>query len=241
MQVEIILKKEDIVTEKIIGCTVVVIDVLRATSTMVNALYNGCREIIVVSSPEEAFYLKKLYSAKTVLGGERKRKRLPGFELGNSPLEYVRSVIGNRVIIFTTTNGTELITKCALAEKIIIGSFLNAEAVTDYLKDHNKIILACAGTRGTFSLEDFLLAGYLSWLIKKKYTGAIFCDKCYEAIDWFKKMDNSLVDILKKTPHGQSLIDIGLKDDIQFCLQKNITEIIPQVKTRSFYSRIQIN
>ncbi len=239
MVIDVILKKEDIISYNLSGNIVVAIDILRATTTMVNAFKNGCQEIIAVSSIEEAFYLKKLYGDRVVLGGERNRERVPGFDLGNSPREYTPEKIGGKVVVFTTTNGTDLINRCAKAKNILIGSFLNAGAIVNYLAEEEKIIFACAGTRGYFSLEDYLFAGYLSYLLQKKYNNIILSDQCQKAVMLFKIMENDLEGILEKTPHGQALIDIGLNGDIAYCVKKNIVDIVPKVKGNGFFIRIQ--
>lgn len=239
MNINLIIKKEEILPREMSGKVVVVIDVLRATSTMVNALKNGCKEIIAVATVEEALILKKRLGTKAVLGGERKKQKLPGFDFGNSPREYTPNKIFDRVLVFSTTNGTGLINLCIHAKDTIIGSFMNARSVVRYLRDAKEVVLACAGTKGYFSLEDYLLAGYMSLLIATEYPRSLLCEECQKAMGLYKRIEIDMEGILIKTPHGQGLVALGLGDDIKECLQKDIITIVPKVVTRAYYPRIQ--
>lgn len=240
MRVDIINKKEDIIPLRLAGKTVVAIDVLRATSTMAVAFENGCREVIAVSIPEEALALKKQLGAEGVLGGERKKQKLPGFDFGNSPREYTLEKVNNKILIFTTTNGTALINSCIHGQETLIASFRNAESVVGFLKNKEEVVLACAGTRGTFSLEDNLLAGYLSLLISREYPSSSLSEGCKSAVNLYKLLEKDIAGILEKTPHGHGLAVLGLEKDIGYCLEKNKITIVPRVKTRAFYPRIQL-
>ncbi|KUO53244.1 MAG: hypothetical protein APF76_01870 [Desulfitibacter sp. BRH_c19] len=239
MNVSLIIKKEEVIPIKLSGKTVIVIDVLRATSTMVTALEHGCKEIVAVSTPEEALILKKQLGTKAVLGGERNKQKLSGFDFGNSPREYIPEKILNKVLIFTTTNGTALINLCIHAKDTIICSFLNARSVISYLNDKNEVVLACAGTKGALSLEDYLLAGYIALLISKACPRSSLSEECQKAISLYMLLEKNIEGILEKTPHGQELVALGLHKDIKYCLQKDNISLVPKVVTRAYYSRIQ--
>lgn len=155
---------------RLTGGLAVVIDVLRATTTIAYALENGARSIIPCESIEKAKSLREgkgdsamLASAVgsgLLLGGERGGKPIPGFDLGNSPSEWSREAIAEREIVFTTTNGTLALLRCAWAERILLGSFANVQAVVDLiLKESLPVHLVCAGTDGQISTEDCLFAG----------------------------------------------------------------------------------
>lgn len=240
MRLDIINKKEDIIPLQLVGKSVVVIDVLRATSTIVAAFENGCREVIAVATPQEASNIKNRLGVQGVLGGERKKQKLPGFDFGNSPREYTLERLSGKTLVFTTTNGTALINSCIFGKEILIASFRNAEAVVGCLKNNWEVLLACAGTKGTFSLEDNLLAGYLSLLVSKKYPDSLLSEKCKNAIKLFKMLEKDIPGILEKTPHGHGLALLGLEKDISYCLEKNKAPLVPKVKTRVFYPRIQL-
>lgn len=163
--------------KKLKGKVAVVFDVLRATSTIVTALANGCRAVIpaeeIAEAAEIARALKegryparptlpRLFDrAAVLLGGERGGERVPAFPYGNSPLEYTRAVVENKVLVLTTTNGTRAIRRAAQgAQILLLGSLLNARAVAVQLWQLRKdAVLVCAGTNGEFSLEDALAAG----------------------------------------------------------------------------------
>ena len=139
----------------------VVLDILRATSTIVTALANGCRCIIPAAEIAEARALAGA-NPKLLLGGERGAVKLPGFHFGNSPLEYTAEAVGGREIVLTTTNGTAAIKAAAeKAPRVLIGSLLNARATARQLLTQENILLVCSGTHGQFSMDDMLAAGFI--------------------------------------------------------------------------------
>lgn len=156
------LKKEDLKNISFNYDAAVVLDVLRATTTITTALKNGCRGIIPAAGVEEAKELA-LKDPGLLLCGERAAVKLPGFHLGNSPLEYKAETVKNKKAALTTTNGTKTIKMAAeKAGTVLIGCLLNARAAAGRLKDFSgDILLACAGTKNSFSLEDTLAAGMI--------------------------------------------------------------------------------
>lgn len=211
------------------GWTAVVIDVLRATSVITNALYNGARSIIAVETIEEA--RQTTYDAATALrGGERNAVRIDGFDLGNSPLEYKREIVTDKDIILTTTNGTLAINHAKQAEKTLVACFRNLQAVADFLDNDNKdLVIVCAGTDGHFSLEDGLCAGMLIHLLKSKRK--MECDDLGLLLerDYLTHADN-LFGSLVECRHFKHLFELGFYDDLRFCLQTNKTDCIPIFK-----------
>jgi 2-phosphosulfolactate phosphatase len=141
--------------------TAVIIDILRASSTIITALHNGASRVIPCGTPEEAVQVKQRLAPGTVLlGGERGGVRIPGFDLGNSPAEYPPDVVTGHTVAFTTTNGTRALLAASSAERILIGAFLNRSAVVERLdQDHQPTHLICAGTDGVITGEDVLFAG----------------------------------------------------------------------------------
>ncbi|WP_333542240.1 2-phosphosulfolactate phosphatase [Desulforamulus ruminis] len=162
MRVSVIHTADDIVREHIVNKSVVMFDILRASSTISTALANGCQEVIPVVEVDEALAIaSRLPEDTCILGGERSAVKLPGFHLGNSPLEYTPEVVAHKTVILTTTNGTKAIRRAAGGDGVVlIGSLLNYSAVAHKLfAAEQDILLACAGTRGKFSLEDTFAAG----------------------------------------------------------------------------------
>lgn len=148
------------------GKVVIVVDVLRATSTMLTALHAGFDAVAVVASVSSARAKARAFPAGSYLfGGERGGVKIPGFSLGNSPLEYLKmnpSEARGKTLIFTTTNGTRAILKTKVADEVLMGAILNARAAARAALTAGKdIVILCAGTEGKFSADDFLTAGLL--------------------------------------------------------------------------------
>ena len=210
--------------------TVVIIDVFRATSTIAAALHNGAKYIIPVDSVPRAIEISR--SIDGVAAGERDGQIAEGLEHGNSPLEYSRSFIENKALVLTTTNGTRLL-HMALdkgAGTIISGSFPNLSAVCDFLVSEKKnVVLACAGWKDRFNLEDTLFAGAVIKEVKKKFT--IHCDSSEMAGIMYAKTKNNLAAFAPRITHYHRLVErFGLIEDIQFCLTKDIANVLPIYK-----------
>ena len=157
--IDVCLSPELIHLYKLEDRTIVVVDILRATSCMVTAFAHGADRIVPFASQEECLQMK---SRGYITSGERDGKKVEGFDKGNSPFEYMGEQVAGKKIAFTTTNGTQAIEKSKSAKEIIIGSFLNLASITKYLLfSHNNILVVCAGWKGKVNLEDTLFAGAL--------------------------------------------------------------------------------
>jgi 2-phosphosulfolactate phosphatase len=209
--------------------TVVVIDVLRATSVMLTALSNGAREIVPAISPEEAIQKSFLYDVEEVLlGGERNATKIEGFHMGNSPLEYTTENVSDKTIIITTTNGTKALNSCLNAEKVFIGAFLNVAAVIEKIKDEDDIVLFCSGTNNNFSLDDGICAAMIiDGLIKIK--DVKLTDFAQLLLTTFQTNPNNLVLLLQDCYHLNLLRQKGFEKDVTFCLQNSLYNIVPQM------------
>jgi len=221
---------EAIKNTELAGKLVVVIDVLRASSTIVTALANGCRGFIPILSPDQAKEKAQQFEKERVLlGGEREGTKIEGFDLGNSPREYQREAVKDKTIIFSTTNGVKTLEMVKGAHRIIIGSFLNLQAVCNYCTNYKgDISIICAGKEGSFSLEDTACAGMLIDSLKN-----VLSDTCQEsdanltARLLYKKFGNNILEILRKSQHGRYLESIGLEKDLKFCSQLDFFHIVP--------------
>jgi 2-phosphosulfolactate phosphatase len=208
--------------------TVVIIDVLRATSTIATALYNGARYIIPVDSVAKCIELGRQINCITA--GERDGKIAEGLSYGNSPFEYSREFIGGKILVLTTTNGTRLL-HMALekgAREILTGSFANLDAVTDYLvRQKNNVILACAAWKDRINIEDSLFAGAIIERIKEHFT--IECDASHIAATLYEKASNDLFGFMKSNnaSHYNRLMSYGLEKDIRYCLEPNMANVLP--------------
>ncbi|HIN94928.1 MAG TPA: 2-phosphosulfolactate phosphatase, partial [Planctomycetes bacterium] len=141
--------------------TVVVIDVLRATSTITAALAAGAAGIIPFAEVAAARQRAAEFPGPVLLGGEREGKRINGFDLGNSPGEYTPEVVQDQTILFTTTNGTRALATCQQASRVWLAGFVNLAAVVSQVDSTPELHILCAGTNEKISQEDMLLAGAL--------------------------------------------------------------------------------
>jgi len=207
---------------------VVVIDVLRATSTIVTALYNGARCVIPVDSVSRCMEIGKQIHGITA--GERDGKIAEGLEHGNSPFEYPKEFIEGQTLVLTTTNGTRLL-HMALekgAKEIVVGSFANLSAVCDHLIEAKKdVMLACAAWKDRVNMEDSLFAGAVINRVKEHFT--INCDSSHIAEKMYEKGKKDLFDFMKKNEasHYHRLMGFGLEKDIRYCLSEDEANVLP--------------
>ncbi len=208
------------------GKVVVVIDILRATTSMCVAFETGVTKILPVSSPEEC---KLFRDFDFLCAAERNASKVDGFDLGNSPFEYQNPILNGRSVAFTTTNGTKAIkmAKSQSASQIVIGSFLNLNAVAKHIVQSGKsVILLCAGWKDKFNLEDTLYAGALVNQVKDKFN--IDCDSSIAAEQLFNHYEDDLESIVRLTSHAKRFKDLhGDKDDVSYSLQMNTLNIVP--------------
>ncbi|MCB0729418.1 MAG: 2-phosphosulfolactate phosphatase [Ignavibacteriae bacterium] len=209
--------------------TTVVIDVLRATTTIVTALNNGAKEIIPVGSIEFAIKISgDAFSSLTLLAGERNTKKIEGFALGNSPLEFSNEIVNGKSIVLFTTNGSKAIVKAKYSSRLFITSFLNSASVAKKVNDSEELNILCSGNNGLFSFEDSACAGDLIDEILQINENVELDDASKTCHMLFQKNKRSLRKMLSETEHGKKLIEQGFKDDIKYAAQKNIIDLVPQ-------------
>ena len=188
---------------------VVVLDVLRASSTITVALNNGAREIIPVASIESAVKISgSLFGEVTLRGGERNGKIIEGFNLGNSPLEYSEAAVKGKSIIYCTTNGSVAMAKSRYARMLIVGSFLNLTTMVNFIREEKKdFLFICAGrlnSIGYFSLEDAVCAGMMiQKLMKDESLELNLSDSAKAAHALYKSFGRSILKMLKTSEHGK--------------------------------------
>lgn len=211
------------------GKTVVVIDVLRASSTMVTAIQNGAKGIIPVADMDTAGKISQsLDSPQYLLCGEKDGEKIEGYHLGNSPLEYTKEVVEGKKIILNTTNGTKAVKKAAIAEEVIIGSFLNLNSVVERLKKTDRnIALVCAGWRGRLSLEDLLCAGTIISELYGDTLPPVASDGVRVAFGLYEKFGDDIETTIKTSNHALRLEAILDQRDILHCCNKSIMDVLP--------------
>jgi 2-phosphosulfolactate phosphatase len=206
--------------------TVVVVDILRATSCMTTAFAHGIKSITPFADLQDCLSLK---SKGYFTAGERDGKKVDGFDLGNSPFEYMHSHLRGQKIAFTTTNGSRAIIKSAGARDIIIGSFLNLSAVVTFLrKVPNNILIVCSGWKGKINLEDTLYAGGLVENLKNEFCHA--CDAPIIAQNLYRSGRDNLREFLKDSSHVRRLHNLNIHKDIDFCLTEDRYDVVPFIK-----------
>lgn len=203
---------------------VVIIDVLRATSTIATALYNGAASIIPVDSVEECIRIGKEENAITA--GERGGEVAPGLSHGNSPFEYPKELVEDQTIVLTTTNGTSLINKSRGARQIITGSFPNISAVCMYLiQQPHPVILACAGWRGRVNIEDTFFAGAVINRIAAEFD--VTGDSSMLAENLFLQYKDNVMELIRQSSHFDRLTRLGLLNDVEYCLTSDVAPSLP--------------
>lgn len=227
MRIDVIGSATMVTEESVKGRVAVVIDVLRATSVMVSALVNGAKQVIPVVSPEEAFALKEKLGSEVILGGERDALPIAGFDYGNSPLQYTEEVVEGKTIVMTTTNGTLAINNAAAADQLIIASFLNAEAVLQFIEEKEDIALICSGTDGQFTLEDALCAGYLIEQLHRQNNNLYLSDMAVAIHQLYKANQQDMISIASQGKHYQNLLRKGFVKDLEYCFQIGVLNNVP--------------
>lgn len=206
---------------------VVIIDVLRATSTICTALFHGARQVIPVASVEEC--IQQGEELQAITAGERDGIIVPGLQHGNSPFEYPVSFIKNKTLVLTTTNGTRLLDMAIKAKQIITGSFPNLTPVCNYLlKQNQPVILACAAWKDRVNLEDMLFAGAVVNSIKENFY--INCDSDLIAETLYLHAKGNLFACMHQASHFHRLAKHGLEGDIKYCLTIDIAPSLPVLK-----------
>ncbi|MDH4615869.1 2-phosphosulfolactate phosphatase [Brevibacillus sp. AY1] len=230
MRIEVVPTVEEIRFEQISNHVVIVIDVLRASSTIVTALGNGFASVLPVETIGQA---QSLRTPTCTLAGERHCKKIPEFDYNNSPTQLARHPQKGGQLILTTTNGTRAIQKAERAPALLIGCFLNATACMSYAF-HQKldITLYCAGTRSEFALEDGLAAGYMISLAQAKYPMLQVCDLGKALMASYLHLADSIADVMPLTTTGKRLVQHLFTDDIAYCAQLDHYQLVPYVKER---------
>jgi len=209
--------------------TVVVVDLLRATTVISTAFMQGVKEIIPVQTLEEALSYKG--KEGYIVAAERNAKPIEGFDYGNSPFHYINSDVLGKTLVLTTTNGTKAINN-AKGYKVITASYINLDAVASHLiKEHKDVIILCSGWKGMFNLEDPIFAGSLSSILLDSGKYSSVCDSLFASIQLLKNAGNDLFDYLSESSHRKRLKSLNMEEDTRYCLSPPIkSDIIPILK-----------
>jgi 2-phosphosulfolactate phosphatase len=212
---------------------VVVIDVLRATTTILAALDAGATAVVPCLTIRQARQLVQAAGGQRILGGERRGKKIPGFDLGNSPAEYTPAAVGGREIALTTTNGTRALYRCQQARQIALASFTNRSAIVDRIARHDTAHVLCAGTDGSVTMEDAWLAGSLLDELALR-TGEFLmndagqlCLAAWRQQGGRNTTNDQLYKGLCQSQGGRNLVTLGFHEDLRYAASVDRSSNVP--------------
>ena len=205
---------------------VVVVDILRATSCMTTGMAYGVKSIKPLSSLDAC---REMKSQGYYIAGERNGDKVDGFDLGNSPFDYMSDELKGKRIAVTTTNGTVAIEKSHGADEIVIGSFLNISAIADYLRKGDKdVLIFCAGWKGKVNMEDSLFAGALVEMLQNDFANE--CDAPLIVQAAYQDMSHNLSALVQSSSHAKRLQRLNVYDDIEYCIKIDEYNVVPVIR-----------
>lgn len=212
--------------------TVVVIDVLRATTTICAALQAKARGIVPMDGAGEAGELRlRLGTDVALLAGERDGRKIENFHLGNSPAEFTEETVGGKIIIMTTTNGTAVFVRAAAAGQVVAGALVNVTAVSKFVSEAGRdVIILCSGREGSFSIEDTLCGGMLIHLLSQGFKGVTYNDAGSLALLLYRSNKGAIRETIRQGEHGRFLSQIGFGGDIVIASEIDAIPIVPLLR-----------
>lgn len=236
MKVSVFHTPELVPSEQIPDCAIV-IDVLRATTTMATALAAGAEAVQAFSSIDELMRVSEQWpSDKRLRAGERGGSKVPGCDLGNSPLDCTAEVVQGRRLFISTTNGTRCLERVQSAGTVLAAALVNRSTVVQYLLEHQPetVWIAGSGWEGSFSLEDTVCAGaIIHSLISYASNQADALDKLAAndevigATALYTEWQNHLLELLQSASHGKRLLKLDCHADLEYCAQTDVLDILP--------------
>lgn len=208
----------------------VVVDVLRATSAICTAFEHGIARVIPVPDVEDTYFYKD--HDDVIVAAERGGEVVEGFSYGNSPFSYMNDEIKGKTLVITTTNGTQAIEAAKDSQIILVGSFLNFDALTENLRNIDRdVMVLCAGWKNRFNLEDTLFAGAVTEnLLEAGFSYATDSDAALASLSLYKSAKYDLFDFLENSSHRNRLERLNLEEDVKYCLSFNKTRCVPYLK-----------
>lgn len=226
--IDVVLTADRVVAKGLAGATALVIDVLRASTTMITALGNGAASILPVADLDDARHRAAALGDGAILAGERGGDPPPGFDLGNSPLEFTRDRVDGRTIVMTTSNGTRALTAARGAAAVGVAAFVNAGAATAWAEAHGgDIVLICSGELGQPSLEDSACAGLIVARLADEIPDAVLTPAAAEARTLGAEYAKDLPRLGHDAPHARSLAAKGRGADLAACLALDTSAVVP--------------
>lgn len=237
MKLDVFMSPGELSPGDVQGRVVAMIDVLRASTSIAVALFNGAKTVVPVESVDDAISVAKPFERTQVLiTGELRMLPIPGFDLGNSPLEFTADAVGGRTIVMTTTNGTRALLTLQGARDVVVAAYVNHGAVSALLRTAARtdtdIAIVCAGSDGHFSLEDAACAGrYVRSITEQGASVAMNDAACASAvID--RKYGDDIAKIFEESTHGQALAEAGFAADLAACAALDSHPVVPIYQDR---------
>ena len=236
MKLEVFMSPREVVAGDVQGRVVAVIDVLRASTTIAVALFNGARTVIPVADVDEAISRARQFEKSQVrTAGERKMLPIPGFDLGNSPLEFRAEEVRGCNIVISTTNGTRALMALQGTRDTVVASYVNHIAVSAMLRAaarSNDISIVCAGTEGHVSLEDAACAGRYVRSLTQSNASITLNDAARACALIDGRYGDNIAEIFKDSSHGRSLAEAGFGEDLLLCAQLDSHPVVPIYQER---------
>lgn len=227
MLIDVAFTAEEAGASPLTGVTAVVVDVVRASTTIVAALAGGASAVVPVASVEEARAQARRWPPGTaLLGGERGGDPPPGFECGNSPAEYGADRVRGRPVVFTTTNGTRALVAVRRAARVAVGGFVNAAAVVRWA-GAGPILVVCAGEQGRFCLEDAVCAGLLAGRLRTAWPEAAVSDAAHAATCLWNAYQDDLARLPVDAAWPRALAARGRQPDLSRCFAVDVSAVVP--------------
>lgn len=240
MRIDTYFTTAEVDPQSLASAVVVVVDVIRATTTMTEALANGARAIYPTASTEDAVRLAQSFGREdTLLCGERKGMKIEGFDLGNSPREFTAEAVAGKRLVMSTTNGTRALVAGTEGERLLVCALTNLQAVADALAAAEAVAILCAGKEDEFSIEDALCAGAL---IARVRDAAEEPPRLNDASRAALVLADSLHPdraVLAESAAGGVLADIGLLDDLEICVEVDRHGIVPEMKDQAITASVE--
>lgn len=237
MRIDVFFGAAGVTTSDIANRVVVVIDVLRASTTIATALANGARAVIPLESTDEVVMRAKAFDRSEVkLAGERQMRPIPGFDLGNSPREFTSETIEGKTVLFSTTNGTAAIAAIQGSRDVVIGSYVNFSAVLAMLRaalrGGTDIAILCAGREKQFSLEDAACAGRYVHHAMRRRSDISINDAALAGMLIDRRYSDNLMRLFSASAHGRALSEAGYGEDLALCAAIDSYPVIPVYQDR---------
>ena len=221
---------------EISGRLVFVVDILRASTTIITAFSNGAVNLYPALSIDEAFKLREDHP-NALLCGERNARIVEGFDLGNSPFEYSSSVVAGKELIFASTNGSKALISSQGAQLSAVAALTNLSAAVKMSESFDSIAVICSGVNSRFSMEDFYFAGHLVMGIKNKTGNAVLNDQA-QVSELLALNNSDIREVIENSLHGRYLKSIGYDRDVDYASQVDTFDTVPIYSDGKLFSRI---